>query len=166
VLYEVDPDLSGVDVILWWGLFDQELYVEHGDKRFGPFNPIGGPIPLHKYRKYQKSRADERADRIAALADKIGLPRSVMEGGALPPLPIVMSPAKVAFVDPDPPQTIAWPTVIAAKLAIADDIGMALAKLSPEDRAFIDALLRESLVKKAVLPKMRERLAANAGKGS
>ena len=35
VAYEVDPDLAGEDVVLWWGLFDQELYVEHGDRRYG-----------------------------------------------------------------------------------------------------------------------------------
>jgi hypothetical protein len=46
VNYEVDPDLAGETVILWWGIFDNELYVEHGDKRFGPYAPVGGPIPL------------------------------------------------------------------------------------------------------------------------
>jgi hypothetical protein len=45
VNYEVDPDLAGETVILWWGIFDDELYVEHGDKRFGPYVPVGGPIP-------------------------------------------------------------------------------------------------------------------------
>src|SRR5271166_623453 len=34
VNYEVDPDLAGETVMLWWGIFDNELYVEHGDKRF------------------------------------------------------------------------------------------------------------------------------------
>ncbi len=29
-LYQVDPELAGEDVILWWGLFDHALYVEHG----------------------------------------------------------------------------------------------------------------------------------------
>jgi hypothetical protein len=42
VNYEVDPDLAGETVILWWGIFDNELYVEHGDKRFGPYAPAAG----------------------------------------------------------------------------------------------------------------------------
>jgi hypothetical protein len=42
-------------VLLWWGLFDNELYVEHGDKRFGPYLPDGGPIPLHRYRAFKKT---------------------------------------------------------------------------------------------------------------
>jgi hypothetical protein len=37
ISYEVDPSLAGETVTLWWGLFDQELFVEHADQRFGPF---------------------------------------------------------------------------------------------------------------------------------
>src|SRR6185503_19676879 len=51
----VDPSLAGETVTLWWGLFDHELFVEHADQRFGPFGPIDGPIPLHRYRSFRKS---------------------------------------------------------------------------------------------------------------
>ena len=47
------------------------------------------------------------------------------------------------------------PRNIAVKLAVADEIGMALAKVTPEDRAFIDALLRETLAKDIVFARMR-----------
>ena len=30
VAYMVDAELAGETVSLWWGLFDNELYVEHG----------------------------------------------------------------------------------------------------------------------------------------
>jgi hypothetical protein len=33
VHYDVDPDLAGETVVLWWGLFDNELYVEHSERR-------------------------------------------------------------------------------------------------------------------------------------
>jgi hypothetical protein len=33
-MYAVDPEFAGETVVLWWGLFDNELYVEHGEKRF------------------------------------------------------------------------------------------------------------------------------------
>ena len=56
VLYQVDPNLAGETVILWWGLFDQELYIEHGPQRYGPYHPVGGPIPLHRYRRLRKRR--------------------------------------------------------------------------------------------------------------
>jgi hypothetical protein len=53
VNYEVDPHLAGETVILWWGIFDNELYIEYGDKRFGPYAPVGGPIPLYRYRAFK-----------------------------------------------------------------------------------------------------------------
>ena len=165
VAYEVDAGLAGEEVVLWWGLFDQELYVEHADKRFGPFAPVGGPIPLHKYRRFQKSKAEERADRVAALADRIGLPRAALDGGDLPPPPAAPPPVKVAFADPDPFQTLAFPDIVAAKHAVADEIGMALAKLAPEDRAFIDALVRETLAKETVLARVRTRFKNRAEGG-
>ena len=52
-----------------------------------------------------------------------------------------------------------------AKLAIADEIGMALAKVTPEDRAFIDALVTETLSKEIVLARIRSRF-KNRGKGA
>ena len=43
IAYEVDPNLAGENVVLWWGVFDNELYVEHGEERYGPYRPIDGP---------------------------------------------------------------------------------------------------------------------------
>jgi hypothetical protein len=58
VRYAVDPDLAGETVTLWFGLYDDQLYVEHGDKRYGPYAPIDGPIPLHRYRSFKKRAAN------------------------------------------------------------------------------------------------------------
>ena len=88
ISYEVDPSLAGETVTLWWGLFDHELFVEHEDQRFGPFGPIDGPIPLHRYRSFRKSTVDERLDRIEVLAGQLGLPRTALEG----PAPVPMRP--------------------------------------------------------------------------
>ena len=100
IAYEVDADLAGETVLLWWGLFDRDLYVEHGERRFGPYAPVGGPIPLHRYRSHQKTKSEERADRIAALAERLGLPRAALEGR--PELvgmaaPVRPEPAKPSF---------------------------------------------------------------------
>jgi hypothetical protein len=156
VIYEVAAELAGETVVLWWGLFDQDLYVEHGDRRFGPYTPSGGPIPLHRYRKYQKSKLEERADRVAALADRLGLPRATLDG-TLPPAPLTRRALdRRPFHDPDPFQQLVYPSPFAAKHAIADELGMPLARLSVEDRAFIDALVRDTLEKPAVLTRIRE----------
>ena len=78
VRYAVDPDLAGETVTLWFGLYDDQLYVEHGDKRYGPYAPIDGPIPLHRYRSFKETRSQQRAERIEGLAKQLSLPRAVL----------------------------------------------------------------------------------------
>ncbi len=61
--YEVDPGSrrrNGSNTL---------LYVEHGDKRFGPYAPVGGPIPLYRYRAFKNTSTQQCADRIEALAE-------------------------------------------------------------------------------------------------
>lgn len=84
VAYEVEPDLAGETVVLWWGLFDNELYVEHGERRYGPFLPIDGPIPLHRYRSFKKTRTQKRADRIESLAKQLSLSKAARSRFLLP----------------------------------------------------------------------------------
>jgi hypothetical protein len=79
VTYELDSELAGEEVVVWWGLFDQDLFAELGENRYGPFQPVGGPIPLHRYRKHRKSRREHRADQVAHLAEIISLPRAARE---------------------------------------------------------------------------------------
>jgi hypothetical protein len=45
--------------------------------------------------------------------------------------------------------------VIAAKLAIAGDLAIPLARMSGEDRTFIDSLLAETLIRSEVLARVR-----------
>ena len=59
------------------------------------------------------------------------------------------------FADPDPYRELRYPSVLAAKLAIADYLGFALAKLSAEDRGHIDALLRETLDRRTIIACVR-----------
>ena len=144
--------------MVWWGLFDQELWVEHGEERFGPFQPVGGPIPLHRYRKHRKSRREVRADQVAALADKLVLPRAAVSGedGVVEVRSRRRDP-RAPFRDPDPFHELTFASPIAARRAIADEIRLPLAKLSDEDRAFIDALLARTLARPEILAAVRER---------
>jgi hypothetical protein len=159
VTYEVDAELAGETVVVWWGLFDQELWVEHGEERSGPFLPAGGPIPLHRYRKHRKSRREVRADQVGALAGKLALPRAALSGED----GVVMagaSPAAVPvrpFRDPDPFHELEFASPIAARRTIAEEVRLPLAKLSEEDRAFIDALLARTLARPEILAAVRER---------
>jgi hypothetical protein len=167
VSYEVEPELAGETVTLWWGLFDQELFVEFEGKRFGPYQPSRGAIPLYRYRKYQKSRAEERLDKVVKLADQLGLPRAAVTGGdrplpSLPPGAASMQVARTPFSES--PADVAFPTPLAARLAISVQLSRPLGGLPEPDRAFIDALLTETLDRDTVAARVREHF-RTAGRG-
>ena len=163
VTYEVDAELAGETVVVWWGLFDQELWVEYGEARLGPFRPAGGPIPLHRYRKHRKSRHEIRADQVAALASKLALPRAALAGenavvmtGMRREVDAAAIPVR-PFQDPDPFHELVFVNPIAARRVIADEIRVPLATLSDDDRAFIDALLNRTLARPEIIAAIRDR---------
>jgi hypothetical protein len=49
-----------------------------------------------------------------------------------------------------------FPTLIAAKLAIADDLGRPLTQLSVDEKAFIEQVLGETLMRRLVLSRVRD----------
>ncbi len=154
--YEVAHELAGEEVVLWWGLFDNELFVEHGEKRFGPYLPVAGPIPLHRYRAFKKTAAQTRADRIETLAGQLELPRAALE--SRPDVAIFSRPGgvpTVAFSDPNPFHQLTWPTALAAKRAISEVLGLPLAKLSPGQLDQINAIPQATLNKQEVLARVR-----------
>ena len=164
--YEVDPNLAGETVLLLWGLFDNDLYVEYGGERTGPYYPVSGPIPLNRYRSFKRTRADERADRLHLLAAQIGLPIAALSGEtdvrlAGPTTPVEL-PRQAFNANAD---EYRYPTAIVAKLAIADEIGKPLAKLGVDDRAFIDGVLAETLTRSVVLARVRERFRHRTSEG-
>lgn len=159
VRYEVDPELAGETVMLWFGLYDDQLYIEHGEQRYGPYAPIDGPIPLHRYRSFKKTRAQQRGDRIEELAQQLSVPRAALSdyptlSSTLPPV----SPVTQPFTDPDPFHELTFPSAIEAKRAIADRLGMPLAKLTPEQLSALNTLLAETLAKVVVWDYVRRHL--------
>jgi hypothetical protein len=158
VSYEVDPDVAGETVILWWGIFDQELYIEHGDRRYGPYTPVGGPIPLHRYRRFKHTAYEKRAERIDALAEQLRLPRAAVDGPYPVALPVAAPPSVTPFVDPDPFHEFTYPSALKAKQAIADELMMPLAKLPREQLDALETLLSHTLRKSDVLDYVRLHL--------
>ncbi len=158
VAYEVDPDLAGEKVTLWWGLFDNELYIEHQGRRYGPYAPVGGPIPLHRYRSFKKTKKAKRAERIEKLAQQLSLPTSARSSKA--ELQFLANqgkkePSLIPFTDPDPFQEFTYPSILSAKRAIADYLHKPLAKLNEEQMAFVNQILSETLNKKAILAQVK-----------
>jgi len=159
VRYEVDPDLADETVTLWFGLYDDQLFVEHGERRYGPYAPTGGPIPLHRYRRFNKTRSEKRVDRIEGLAEQLALPRAALSdhptlSSHLP----AMAPVQQPFRDPDPFQELAYPSALKAKQAIAGELMMPLGKLPREHLDALDAFLAHTLRKSDVSDYVRLHL--------
>lgn len=157
--YRVDHELAGQEVIVLWGMFDQEIFVESGSDYYGPYRPSGGPIPLHRYRAYKKTRAEKRADAIEKLAAELYLPKEALDldtrtadalKRSLPEETVI-----IPFEDPDPFQEFTYPNVIRAKIAISDYLGLPLAKLGKDEMEKIDEILAETLNKKEIMKKIR-----------
>ncbi len=120
-------------------------------------------MPLHRYRKHRKSRREVRADRVDALATKIGIPRSVLAGTD----DVVVIGRKLddgaahisarAFTDPDPFAELTFASPLKARFAISEELRLPLGKLGDDDRAFIDALLARTLSKPEVMDEIRRR---------
>lgn len=156
--YEVDANLAGEDVILWWGLFDYELFIEWDDRRFGPYLPAGGPIPLHRYRKHAKSDREKRAEKVAALAETLSIPRAAVSGEMQEPtLAKIIPLPTVAFRDPDPWGEIAHANALSARRAISEQLGKPLAELSQDDLEFIHRLVENTLNKKEIHVAIKDR---------
>lgn len=127
------------------------------------YRPAGGPIPLHRYRKHRKSRHEIRADQVAALAGKLALPRAALSGENAVVMTGIRREVDAAavplrpFQDPDPFHELVFANPIAARRAIADEVRVPLAKLSDEERTFIDALLARTLARPEIIAAVRKR---------
>lgn len=127
-------------------------------------------MALDRFRRHRKSRRQEKAERIEDLAARIGLPRAALSGEAaglladagrsLPPV------ARRPFDGPDPFHAPTFANPIAAKRAIADAFGTPLDRLGPDQRAAIDAILRETLDRRAVLARVHAVVAGDEGEES
>ena len=156
--YDVDPDLAGETVTVWWGLFDHELFVEFRERRFGPYRPSGGPIPLHRYRRPRASASQKRADRIGDLASKLSVPRTALSGvdGSLARAAVVPLRGQ-PFVDPDPYGQFTYGSRLDALRGVSDLLHRPLARLAEDDLAFINALVERTLDKAAIKQAVQER---------
>jgi hypothetical protein len=99
----------------------------------------------------------EQADRIETPADQLALPRAALEtAGSMLVFAQSASLPVTAFVDPDPFHELTYPDALAAKRSIAEHLGIPLAKLSTEQLNQIDASLRATLKKDAVIKQIDE----------
>lgn len=154
-VYELEPDMAGETVILLWGLFDDELYAEFDGDRTGPYRPVSGPIPLHRYRTLKASKSSQRFARIQTLSRQVSVPREALTGEDVCFTPLTSHTVPLQPFDNEAPEQL-FPNVIAAKLAIAAELARPLAKLGEDERLFIDRLLAETRDRVQILRRVRE----------
>jgi transposase len=174
VRYQLTGEMAGEKVIVLFGLFDNELYVEFQGQKHGPFYPTAGLIPLHTYRLFKKTKIEKHIDKIELLAKQLSLPRSVLTGQIGSDLKLIQQ-AKLVL-DEGKPQpfvpfednnvdTAYFKTRIEAKVAISKFLGKPLAVFSETQLLEIDNFITESLHKTTLLAKIRDffklKLAAN-----
>ena len=150
----------------WLGVLDNEIYVEHNDIKLGPYQPDGGPIPLHTYRKFAKTKREKQADKIEDLAKKISVPKSALTGipdvaPALMPLPD--SARSIPF--PEQQEQEDFASYVEAKLAIAHYLGKPIGSLPDESRAFVSDLVSTTLNKRDILSKVKVHFSRQQRKG-
>jgi len=157
-VYEIDADLAGEKVVLWWGLFDDELYVEYDGQRYGAYFPISGPVPLFRYRKFKKTKNEQRLDKLETLAKSLKLPETGdTNSEVISAMKQIVEPVPTReFDDPDPFYEKQYENILKAKLAISKYLGKPLAILEQGDRDMIDAILSNSLDKEAVMKRIKE----------
>ena len=160
VAYDLSPELAGETVVIWWGLYDDELFVEYQGKRHGPFYPSGAPIPLHKYRAHKKTAIEKRAEKIEQLAKVLSLPDAAFCDGFAEPIIEADAPSipSEPFLQPDPFHEKSWRDAISARKGIADFIGQPLAKLTEQQLDSIGKILDETLDKEEVLQRTQDLL--------
>ena len=158
VRYQLTGDCAGEKVIVLFGLFDNELYIEFQGEKHGPFYPAAGPVPLHTYRSFKKTKTEKQ------VAKQLSLPRSVLTGQIGNDLKLVQqanlisednSQAFVPFQDNNT-EMIYFKTKTEAKLAIAKFLGKPLATISEAQRLELDDMITESLHKATLLARVRE----------
>lgn len=165
VRYQLTGEMAGEKVILLFGLFDNELHVEFQGQKHGPFYPATGPIPLHSYRSFKKTKIEKQLDKIEELAKKLSLPRSVLTGQFGSGLKLIQQAKLVTTEEKSQPfipfeehdiEMAYFKTGVEAKLAIAKFLGKPLATISESQRLVLDNLISESLHKVTLLNKVRE----------
>lgn len=161
VQYQLSTDMAGLEVILLHGVFDHELHVEFEGETRGPFYPSAGPIPLHTFKRSEKSCREKRADDIENLAKTLTVPLSVMTGNNDDNIVRLLNNAhvlqhKITAIPFEEKQPSQFQNRLEAKQAISRYLNRPLAELNEIQLAYIDQIVAESLEKEIVLSRVKQ----------
>lgn len=160
IKFQLIPNMAGSKVTVLFGIFDNELHVEFKDKKYGPFYPSNGPIPLHKFKKFAKSAQEKQADEIHQLAKDLSVPLSVMTGkkedqiiSSLRSAHMVKEDIVSIPFEENKPRF--FKDRIEAKKAISHYLNRPLAEINVNQLTYINQVINDSLNKEIVLSKIK-----------
>ncbi len=113
------------------------------------------------HRVHKKTQYERRAERVEVLAGKLELSRTAVIGDDKAEVLTATSSSEkglVPFVDPDPFQEFTFTSLVMAKHAIADYLGIPLAKLPAEQIGSIEGLLGQTMNKREIMAWVRHHL--------
>ena len=155
VEYSVTPELTGEKVKAFWGVFEKELYVEHSGKKYGPYQPKGGPIPLHQYRQPKQTQYEKKQEKVRQIAETIVLDRTAMNQE----IQVDIAPEEIKstpFVVEDPELRNDFSDDTEARLEIARMINCPLGRLEVDKIEVIEKILAKTLNKKKVVKALKK----------
>lgn len=164
--YQLSAEMAGETVVVLFGVFDTEVYVEFQGEKKGPFYPVSAPIPLHTYRPFKKTYKEKKLDEVSDLAKRLALPRSVLSGRKENEALRLIKQASlceedhtmafVPFKEEDISEAAHFKNTLEAKLAIAIHLGRPLATLQATQLQQIDSFVAQTLHKETLLNKVRD----------
>ncbi|MDP3705286.1 MAG: IS481 family transposase [Legionellaceae bacterium] len=160
VPYQLIPDMAGNEVILLYGLLDNEVHVKFNGQKTGPFYPSRGPIPLNSFRRHAKTKTEKLADDIANLAQSISVPLSVMTGHDTQTIEQLEKAHAITknqlYIPFDEKKESFFGDQLEAKQAIARFLGKPLAELLPKQINAINQIVEETLSKDQIESRVRQ----------
>lgn len=162
ILYKVDDELVGREVTVWYGLLDNNVFIDYNGDKFGPFTPTTGPISLGTYRSAKLTAAERALKKIEKMVEKISLPRSVVDANYNNnPHNINEVKEKIIvksklFEIKDVFEEFRFSTTVRARMFIASLIGVPLGSLEQDKLDRIQALVSETLEKKKIIDGVQE----------
>lgn len=157
VSYRVDGELINCEVTVWYGPLDDAVFVDWKGKKYGPYSPVGAPIPLNQYRALKKTSLERKLEELESLAQIISIPRAAMESPTVS-AQYIEKPRIGSSPEPDPFFQVRFANALDARRFLAKLLNTPLGLLPEEELEIIEKVLSLTLEKSRILDGLKTLL--------
>lgn len=150
--YQLSSDLAGLEVLLLYGVFDSQIFVEYNNEKFGPFFPEKAPDSFLDYSHQTMTSREVIADEIHNIAEELNVtkPFSYKDNNIIDfNNPTVKS---IPFKE----DRYLFKNKLEAKRFISKYLGRPLAELSDNYLHYINSILEETLDHEDIIIKIKQ----------